>query len=201
MYQYNNYSFTKLKNIPEIFSKDSGIIGIGGTLSDLIIVYGSPQGIAYRVKGDSVLDISSFFDFRIMNKGFKSKIIRVDDGKRVDWYVYSLSCDKPVFIKLWEDSKGVISGELSFLNDLNIFGEKLYIYLDDYTNTYRKFYLYNKGIKGEKYYEFTDYGFKNKTEASLLSKLITSLHFIISIVIYNSLLLNIFNNFTLSLYI
>lgn len=169
-YKYNGYSFTKLSNIPEIKSEDFADLSVGGNSDDYIVLYGAKQGIAYRIKDNTSSNISSLFDYRVMNKGFKADIIRADDGKRVDWYVSSLNCGKFTFLKLWEKNKEIV-GELSFLNELILSGEKLFIYLDTYSDTERKIYLYNKDIRGDdKYYEFIDYGFKNFQEGYLYSK-------------------------------
>ncbi|MDA3802848.1 MAG: hypothetical protein PF488_03050 [Patescibacteria group bacterium] len=170
IYLYNGRSFSRIKEIPEIVSSDFGLISVGGTREDYIVVYGSTQGIAYRIRNGEAKDISSFFDYRVMKKGLKTEIIRVDDGKRVDWYVYSLSCDKPLFIKLYENDSRDIVGEISLLEEVPFIGENLYLYLEEYTDTFRKFNIHYSGIRGEKYFNFYDYGFKNEDDGYLYSK-------------------------------
>jgi hypothetical protein len=170
VYSYNGISFSKLSNMPEIRSDKFGLVGLGGTLDDFILVYGATKGSAYHIRNGEIEDISSFFDYRVMKQGLKTEIIRVDDTRRVDWYVYSSTCKKPLFLKLWEDNDREIIGEISLLNQIPFIGEQLILNLNEYNNNYRKFSISYNGIRGDKYFNFYDYGFKNNNTGYLYSK-------------------------------
>jgi len=120
VYSYNGNNFSRLLKSEDISSEYSGLFGFGGKSDDFLVIYGAKKGIAYRLSGKNVYDISRFFDYRVMANGFKPEVLRVDRKGNVAWYIYSLSKNNPTLVKLWSnsgESKGV-SGAVSFRKSL-----------------------------------------------------------------------------------
>jgi len=98
-------------NQEKISSPYIGVFGFGGEESDFLLIYGSYRGIAYRIQEEKTVDISRFFDFRVMAMGFRPEVIKAASGKTIYWYVFSSSLNHPQLIKLWQNQDGEISGE------------------------------------------------------------------------------------------
>ncbi len=126
VYYFDGKNFTPLlidgkTNV--ISSPYLGTFGFGGEESDFLIIYGAYKGIAYRVQNDQVEDISDFFDYRIMDRGFHPEIIKVKSDRYINWYVFSLTPGRAKLIKLWENESNKISGELVF-KEIVFFGDE-----------------------------------------------------------------------------
>ncbi|MEK7479170.1 MAG: hypothetical protein AAB634_01395 [Patescibacteria group bacterium] len=77
-------------------------------------IYGTSTGRAYHTTDGERRDISEFFGFGVMRRGFSPRIIR---GERA-WYVWSGDKGKPVLLKLYEDTEGRIAGSYDFTERL-----------------------------------------------------------------------------------
>ena len=109
----NGAKFTAL-DLPTISSSYFGLFGFGGEENDFLIIYGAYKGIAYRVQPDKITDLSSFFDIRVMNGGFKAEAFKTVYQDNINWYVFSSTTSRPQLIKLWQNQTPDIAGEASF---------------------------------------------------------------------------------------
>lgn len=108
VWYFDGQKFTPL--LPKkVSSKYYGEWGFGGEADDFLVVYGAYKGEAWRVRGTNLQDVSHFFSYRVMDRGFKPEVIKSDTG----WFVFSLSSDKSQFLKIWENESGELAGEVS----------------------------------------------------------------------------------------
>lgn len=114
VYYFDGKEFTLLLNDDKFSSPYSGLFGFGGRESDFLVIYGAYRGIAYRVRDNQITDVSKFFDYRTMDKGFRPEVIRVEAKRQINWYVFSLTPEKPKLIKLWPDKNNEIVGEILY---------------------------------------------------------------------------------------
>ncbi|MDP2933314.1 MAG: hypothetical protein Q8N81_04245, partial [bacterium] len=117
VYGFDGQNFFRLLTPAPIVSPHFGILGFGGGENNFLVIYGAYKGIAYHFQGDTVADISRFFDIRVMNGGFKAEVLFTAFESNINWYVYSSTLYHPVLIKLWQNRGTEIAGEM-VLNDL-----------------------------------------------------------------------------------
>lgn len=175
-YQGRVYFFDGKKYSPVILSGTSekisspylGLFGFGGHESDFLVIYGAYRGQAFRLQDGKTTDISEFFDFRVMATGFQPEVIRATNGRVVNWYIYSSSLERPRLIKLWQNSRGEISGEADY-NDIFENNEETVIFNLLETNP-EEFVLVSSIYKDnlESVKTFTDRGFDNKMPGELI---------------------------------
>lgn len=170
VYSFDGQNFKRILENKNILSPYFGIFGFGGSEDDFLVIYGAQKGIAYRVQSQKITDISRFFDFRIMNKGFHPEVIKVENKYVTNWYIFSLSFGHPTLIKLWQNSNKDITGEM-FYQDIWLSGEdstSLYLFKNDN----EKISLLLKSRKDEnlKLKMFNDFGFNNNIEGNLFFK-------------------------------
>jgi len=115
-FYFDGEKFTKIITPAPVTSPYFGLWGFGGEENDFLMIYGAYQGIAYHVYNNNLIDISSFFDIRAMDGGFKAEVIRVAFSYNVNWYVYSGTLNRPWFFKLWQNGGSEIIGEAFFNN-------------------------------------------------------------------------------------
>ena len=166
VYSFDGKKFTPVLPDKNINSPYFGRFGFGGEESDFLVVYGAYKGVAYRVQEEAVTDVSKFFDYRVMDKGFKPEIIKASNTDYTNWYVFSLSTDKPHFLKLWEDKNNNISGEISYLDSSN---NNDSIFLMPLKNNSSEVSLFAKIGNSHTYSwkTFTDRGFHNQSDGLL----------------------------------
>lgn len=167
VYYYDGKNFSALGMNGKVGSPYFGIFGFGGKDTDFLVIYGAYKGIAYRIQGENILDISQFFDYRLMNGGFRPEVIRAEGGGRVNWYVFSLTATRPHLIKLWQNKEGKIGGEMEYQDIFSGGGEETSFALLE--TGADKFSLLAK-IDREGNYEWkvlNDYGFKNQSDGVL----------------------------------
>jgi hypothetical protein len=116
VFYFDGQKFSTLTDLAPISSTYFGLFGFGGEESDFLIIYGAHQGRAFRVRGNSVTDLSQFFGINVMRGGFKAETIKAASGSYVNWYVYSLSLNHPILLKLWQNRTADIVGETVFSN-------------------------------------------------------------------------------------
>lgn len=171
VYYFNGKKLTLLLSGDKLASPYLGYFGFGGKEDDFLIIYGAYRGIAYRVQAEKIIDVSKFFDYRIMAEGFRPEVIRVETGSRINWYVYSLTPNKPRLIKLWQDTNNEISGEAVY-QDLFFGGEEeaIFSFLRADINEISLVARIKKpGELGEEYWQiFRDRGFKNQALGQLV---------------------------------
>jgi len=114
VFSFDGQKFTPLIFPQPLVSPYFGLFGFGGEDNDFLVIYGAYQGIAYRFQGPAVIDISKFFDIRIMNNGFKAEVIKTVKGTDTNWYVFSATEGRPQFLKLWQNGTPDIAGEVAF---------------------------------------------------------------------------------------
>jgi len=167
VYYYDGKNFSALGINGKIDSPYFGIFGFGGEDADFLITYGAYKGIAYRIQGKSIINISQFFDYRLMDGGFRSEVIRAEGGGHVNWYVFSLTATRPHLIKLWQDKAGAISGEMEYQGIFSDGKEKIsFAFLSADSNKFSLLAKINRGGSYE-WKVLNDYGFKNKSDGVL----------------------------------
>ena len=116
-YRFDGKNFTPIFQNGKAFdSQYEGQWGFGGTADDFLAVYGAYQGKGYRVRGNSVQDISDLFDVRVMKGGIRPGIIRAGSGIHTAWYLFNKEKNnRAVFIKLFQNGTADIAGEADIL--------------------------------------------------------------------------------------
>ena len=175
VFYFDGNKFTEIATPSPVKSKYFGLWGFGGEESDFLMIYGAYDGIAYRVRGDNLTDISKFFAIRAMNKGFKAEVIRTVRSGDINWYIYSSTLNRPWFMKLWQNGTSEIVGEAFFpslfASDTS---SAVFKYLDNNASSINMLAeIKNKdgGVSGK---IFRDYGFINNAEATLVTVPITN---------------------------
>lgn len=155
-------------NQESIISPYIGLFGFGGNESDFLIIYGAYRGLAYRVQGGKNTDISRFFDFRVMAKGFRPEVIKANSEQAANWYIFSSSLEHPQLIKLWQNQAGEIIGEAVYQNIFSYSGETVSFRLINVST--KEFSLLARVKQGtiETWQIFTDRGFKNSNPGELI---------------------------------
>jgi len=150
------------KNKNMFSSKYEGTIGFGGVKGDWLAIYGAYEGQAYHMHGEKIYNnISSFFGIREMNGGFTAAITRVEAQSFTGWYIYSLTYEKPILLKLIEDKEGTVVSAIDFtlplLNTKYLSASFLLKHLD---GDIPFFEVQVKPFSGNmKFFEFIDEGF------------------------------------------
>lgn len=150
------------KNKNMFSSKYEGIIGFGGNKEEWMVIYGAYEGEAYYMHGEKIYkNISSFFGIREMNGGFSPMIIRAKAESFTGWYVYSLTYEKPILLKLIENKEGNIVSAIDFtlllLNGKYLFASFLLNHIEGDTLFFE---AQVKPFSGDiKFFEFIDEGF------------------------------------------
>jgi hypothetical protein len=129
VFYFDGSNFEKVLGGDGKFSSSyPGILGFGGSDADWLAIYGSYDGIAYRVRQPnvtgqmSITDISRFFGIRVMENGFEPSVIRVSGNisqypsvSDVTWYIFSLTYGKPRFMKLFQNGTDEIQGAVNLV--------------------------------------------------------------------------------------
>ncbi|MFA5000461.1 MAG: hypothetical protein WC545_03825 [Patescibacteria group bacterium] len=168
-YYFDGQSFTPIitaSTTARVSSSYFGLFGGGGTEDDFLLIYGAYKGIAYRVRGGNLTDISKFFDIRAMIGGFKPEAIRLVRDDSALWYVYSSTLSRQILIKLWQNGGSEIAGETIFRNELAVFESVIFKLKSSGTS---EVVLSAKASSSgvDAWYSFTDRGFKNNSLAAL----------------------------------
>lgn len=159
VYSFDGQSFNQILTQENIYSPYFGIFGFGGSKDDFLVIYGAYKGIAYRVKNQEVTDISRFFDFRVMDRGFHPEVIRAEKGRVSNWYVFSLTAGHPILFKLWPDENDEIKGEVFFQEILSSGAEKVFFSLLKSENNKISLLSKTDDIVGSELRIFEDFGF------------------------------------------
>jgi len=170
VFSFDGQKFTPLVPLEPIVSPYFGLFGFGGEENDFLVIYGAYQGIAYRFQGNKVIDLSRFFDIRVMNKGFKAEVIKTSYGDNVNWYVFSSTRKRPWLIKLWQNRSAAIVGEAVFSNLFTADDESVGFKLQKVSADKIIFLANIKRKNQEVKYLFIDRGFKNESPGTLFFK-------------------------------
>lgn len=182
VYFFDGQNFSQILKDEKISSSQVDFFGFGGIDSDFLIIYGSSPGRAWRLLNNEVKDISKFFDYRVMGKGFKSEILRiVNPSGRADFYIFSLSPHNPKLLKVWENpgEEKALSGIIDLTDTLSLKGEKIIFYswsniMPEYNNKIERANFLLADLGSGVFRLFKDYGFKNENRAEIISKPIPS---------------------------
>jgi hypothetical protein len=170
VFSFDGQKFTPLVPPEPIVSPYFGLFGFGGEEDDFLVIYGAYQGIAYRFQGNKIIDLSRFFDIRVMNKGFKAEVIKTSNGDNVNWYIFSSTRKRPWLIKLWQNRSAEIVGEAVFNNLFTADDDSVAFKLQKVSADKIIFLANIKRKNQESYYLFTDRGFKNESPGALFFK-------------------------------
>lgn len=166
VFSFDGRKFTPLVFPQPIVSPYFGLFGFGGEDNDFLVIYGAYQGIAYRFQGQKVIDISKFFDIRVMVDGFKAEVIKTIKGTDTNWYVFSSTANRPQFLKLWQNSIPDIAGETIFnlfdAADQNTAAQTATFKLQEIKPTEITWLAQVKSGQKNSWYTFIDRGFKNE---------------------------------------
>lgn len=170
VYSFDGKRFSKIVREGEIVSRYFGLLGFGGEEDDFLVIYGAYLGKAFRFQGNRVTDISSFFDYRFMTKGFRPEVVTVKKNRVHQWYIFSLSSNKPRFIKLWPDKNDNIAGEIDYPEVFNGGDQEAAIKLLSVSDEKVRLLIFSRGNGVENWRVFSDLGFTNQTEGELVFK-------------------------------
>jgi len=176
VFYFNGKNFIPLVLPAKISSASFGLFGFGGEESDFIVVYGSPQAVAYRFRGGSADNISRWFYPRLMGQGFKPEFVRVDHEGDIVWYVYSSTLGKTELIKLWQNGTPEIVGEAVFNDLLDGFNSSMDYYSFKVVANSKDSVVLLVGREDggvNAWHTFTDRGFKNTKAATIITNPIT----------------------------
>jgi len=168
VYYFSDNKFTPLLTNKKISSQYLGEFGFGGHDSDFLVIYGAYLGIAYRVQGNNITDISKFFDYRAMDKGFRPEVIRTSNGQITNWYIYSLSPDKSRFIKLWQNENQEISGETVYQDIFSENDAVSFYFLNASDSGFNFLARIKNSDNNYSWQIFSDQGFKNNFAGQLI---------------------------------
>jgi len=172
VFSYDGKKFTLLKLPSPIISDYFGVFGFGGEDEDFLVIYGAYQGTAYRFRDKKVIDISKFFDIRVMKGGFKAEVIKTKNSSGVNWYIFSLTNNRARILKLWQNGTEDIAGEIVFDLPMSTSENTQGQSIEDESISFKLKESKDTGIffssafrKGEVVsgYDFIDRGFKNQT--------------------------------------
>ncbi len=181
---------------PLVPSQYKGVWGFGGTENDFLAVYGAYDGKAVQIhyslktKTYSLVNISQFFPIRVMANGFRPAVIQevqpppevgpptvisvnqpAISGNQKTWYVFSLTDQKPKFIKLWENGTGTIQGGADLTGSVLPSGTATALLAAAQLDGGRPA-LFIKATKGDgstSYYKFIDEGFDKSVARMVVS--------------------------------
>ena len=128
VYRFDGLSFSPLLTdqteyqIKPRFQRGGGKIAFGGDKDDILVLYAGYDGAAFRIRGKNIEDVGNFFGLRVTDGGFQPQIFSIGSGNDKNFYVCSLTENKPKVIKIWNkdalNSGGVIDlSPLLFKND------------------------------------------------------------------------------------
>jgi hypothetical protein len=168
IFYFDGQKFKLLATPAPIRSSYFGLFGFGGDESDFLVIYGAYEGIAYHIQPEKIIDISKFFNIRVMNNGFKPEIIRTAYENNVNWYVFSSTLFRPRFIKLWQNRTSEIVGGTVFTNLFAPADESVLFKLVAVKTDEIIFLTRVRNNNSDSWETFTDRGFKNNSSGSLI---------------------------------
>lgn len=168
VFELEGFALRPLTPEPIFSSEYAGRFGFGGLVDDFLIIYGAEDGIAYHVKPGRISEISNFFDYNMIGRGFQPEIIRAAAVGETHWYVYSSSRNKPWLMKLWQNGGQEIAG-VSVFNHLFRYGDEEAEFRLAAAGPSEIVLLGRLRRAGrESWQVFRDRGFKNQQPATLL---------------------------------
>lgn len=170
VYFFDGKKFSKIIREGEVVSRYFGLFGFGGEDDDFLVIYGAYLGKAFRFQGNRVTDISSFFDYRFMTKGFRPEVVVAKKGKTHQWYIFSLSSYKPRLIKLWTDKNDNITGEIDYPEIFSGSDQQAALKLLSVSDEEIKLLVFSSGNGLENWRVFRDRGFINQDQGELVFK-------------------------------
>jgi len=151
------------RQIKTRYGYGGGSVAASGSDDQFIIFYSGYEGIAYLYNNGVWQDLSVYFSLRMMEGGFKAKIIKGGDGKLANWYICSDDGSKAKLIKLWQNNTDTIQGAIDLSSVLN--GQAFICN----ASSDRELTLISN-----KQYTFKDNGFKNSKDYSYESNNLSS---------------------------
>lgn len=173
VYHFDGQAFTLVAALPVIESTYFGPLGFGGSDGDFLVIYGGSKGIAYHIKNNQAIDISRFFDYRVMFHGFKAEVMKVGTGNETNWYIFSSTRGNSRFIKLWQNKTAEIAGGAVYGSLFASSVDSVVFKFLDKTTIQRDFLAKVKENNQDTYYLFSDLGFKNQESRAFYSLPIT----------------------------
>jgi hypothetical protein len=163
VFSFDGQSFVRLSFSASIRSEYFGLFGFGGKEDNFLAVYGAYRGLAYHFHDGQYVDVSRFFDIRLMKGGFKPELIRTEAGSETIWYLYSSTIGRTRFAKLWQNRSSEISGLASF-GDFISGTEDYAVPQVKKAGADKIIILFKTSINDrEKWIEFVDQGFDSRT--------------------------------------
>ncbi len=160
LFTFNGSEFKKIVDGEDglLQSKYDGAFGFGGDDDHWLALYGAYEGrgVEYisNSMGNSVKDISVFFNAKLMKGGFLPGIIK---NPKENWYVVSRSAENPKLIKLFENGGGSIVGALDLTGKILPQETKNNVF---FSKGSKPSVLFMKIVADERFYEIKDFGFE-----------------------------------------
>lgn len=168
VYFFDGKSFEEVLGTEHFQTPYKGTFGFGGVEDDWVAFYGALRGTAVQVLDGKPSDISRFFSYRVMRKGFQPVVERVSLGDETVWYIWSLTEKMPILFKLLVDEIGAIKGIFDFTDFiLSGFNDVVFKPFDGG--------LFAKINGGESLFRFNDLGFEKFGEGRITSSNINTI--------------------------
>jgi len=164
---------TKEKIEPK-YSRRGGMVSVGGTKDDYIVLYSGYNGRAFRYYNNGVEDISRFFGLRVTNQGFESDVIRIERRGNVSFYILSIAKGNPRLIKMWDDEDGNSLGSIDLTPVTIRNNTNINTILDFYEDNNNLYLITENNQKMYELWEFIDLGFDNSQSRQIVSTNINS---------------------------
>lgn len=100
------------------YGRGGGYISAGGSDEQFIILYSGYEGVGYLYNKGVWQNLSQYFGLRVMQSGFKAKIIKGGAGSSATWYICSDDDSKSKLIKLWQNKTDLIQGAIDISSAL-----------------------------------------------------------------------------------
>jgi hypothetical protein len=118
VYRFDGLSFSPLftdetqYQINPRYQRGGGSLAFGGTSEDFLVLYSGYDGIAFRVRGNNIEDVSRFFGLRVTNGGFLAQIFKIGNGAKTNFYICGLDRNNPLFLKIWSKDENSSGGAI-----------------------------------------------------------------------------------------
>lgn len=168
VYSFNGSDFVPFfsadKNNPIFESKYEGFLGLAGSKSNWLLVYGSYEGKVFEFYDNKLLDLSYLVNPRVMRGGFMPRVMSI--GK--DWFVSNSSGGFPL-LKFFSAGGSIIGSlDLTDLIDEKFSEDLRWINAEQYGE---KLFLELRGLSANSaWFEFLDGEFAYPENTRITSK-------------------------------
>ena len=94
------------------YGRGNGFISAGGSDNQFIILYSGYEALAFLYNEGNWQDLSAYLGLRVSAGGFKSKVIRSEQGTLATWYICADDGVSGRLIKLWQNNTDTIQGSI-----------------------------------------------------------------------------------------